>query len=170
MKNREIQPCIRCGRGLKAPGGITVTGDRAIAVYQEVVTVGLRPRLRSKKRRSVFCVPCGVSLALGPRPESGAFASEIYEMLRDIVSQDPSLVAAALRSPGGSSCTDATIGGISPGQNSRRPRTENARASGGLLEKRMRPLRRIRFFCPALTYHGARTQAAERGRSASIHR
>jgi hypothetical protein len=80
---------------LKAPGGITVTGDRAIAVYQEVVTVGMRPRLRSKKRRNVFCVPCGVSIALGPRPESGAFASEIYEMLRDIVSQDPSLVEAA---------------------------------------------------------------------------
>jgi hypothetical protein len=95
MKNREIQPCIRCGRGLKAPGGITITGDRAIAVYQEVVTVGIRPRLRSKKRRNVFCVPCGVSIALGPRPESGAFASEIYEMLRDIVAQDPSLVAAA---------------------------------------------------------------------------
>jgi hypothetical protein len=95
MKDREIQPCVRCGRGLKAPGGITVTGDRAIAVYQEVVTVGLRPRLRSKKRRNVFCVPCGVSIALGPRPESGAFASEIYEMLRDIVSQDPSLVEAA---------------------------------------------------------------------------
>jgi hypothetical protein len=95
MKNREIQPCIRCGRGLKAPGGIHITGDRAIAVYQEVVTVGIRPRLRSKKRRNVFCVPCGVSIALGPRPESGAFASEIYEMLRDIVSQDPSLVAAA---------------------------------------------------------------------------
>jgi len=95
MKDRETQPCIRCGRGLKAPGGITVTGDRAIAVYQEVVTVGLRPRLRSKKRRNVFCVACGVSIALGPRPESGAFASEIYEMLRDIVAQDPSLVAAA---------------------------------------------------------------------------
>jgi hypothetical protein len=78
-----------------ALGGITVTGDRAIAVYQEVVTVGMRPRLRSKKRRNLFCVPCGVSIALGPRPESGAFASEIYEMLRDIVSQDPSLVAAA---------------------------------------------------------------------------
>lgn len=95
MKDREIQPCVRCSRGLKAPGGITVTGDRAIAVYQEVVTVGMRPRLRSKKRRNVFCVPCGVSIALGPRPESGAFASEIYEMLRDIVSQDPSLVEAA---------------------------------------------------------------------------
>ena len=95
MKDRETQPCFRCGRGLKAPGGITVTGDRAIAVYQEVVTVGIRPRLRSKKRRNVFCVPCGVSIALGPRPESGAFASEIYEMLRDIVRQDPSLVEAA---------------------------------------------------------------------------
>jgi hypothetical protein len=95
MEDREIQFCIRCSRKLKAPGGITVTGDRAIAVYQEVVTVGIRPRLRSKKRRNVFCVPCGVSIALGPPPEAGAFASEIYEMLRDIVSQDPSLVEAA---------------------------------------------------------------------------
>jgi len=95
MKNRDLQQCIRCSRGLKAPGGITVTGDRAIAVYQEVVTVGIRPRLRSRKRRNVFCIPCGVSIALGPRPESGAFAVEIYEMLRDVVSQNPSLMEAA---------------------------------------------------------------------------
>ena len=95
MKSREIQPCIRCGRGLKAPGGITITGDRSIAVYQEVVSVGIRPRLRSKKRRNVFCVPCGVSIALGPPPQSGAFAFEIYEMLKDIVGQNPSLIEAA---------------------------------------------------------------------------
>lgn len=95
MPGHEIQHCIRCGRGLKAPGGITITGDRAIAVYVNCVTVGFRPRKRSALRRNVFCVPCGISVAFGPRPESGAFNSDIYEMLRDIVSQGPAITVAA---------------------------------------------------------------------------
>jgi hypothetical protein len=70
-----------------------MTGDRAMALYQEIVTVGIRPRLRSRKRRNVFCVSCGVSIALGPPPEG--FAHEVYEMLRDVVRQNPCLMEAA---------------------------------------------------------------------------
>ncbi len=83
----EIQHCVRCGRGLKAPQGINSTGDPAIAVYIVAKTVGIRPRATSPAKRKIFCVPCGVSLALGPAPESGAFNSAIYEMLIDLISQ-----------------------------------------------------------------------------------
>lgn len=86
---REIQHCVRCGRGLRAPGGINVTGDPALAVYQEIVTVGARPRLRSKKTRNVFCFPCGAAVALSPDPNTGAFNSAIYQMLYDLYEQSP---------------------------------------------------------------------------------
>lgn len=95
MRDREIQQCIRCGRGLRAPGGITSTGDQAIAVYQELVTVGFRPRVRSRKVRSVFCVGCAVSLGHGPQPNNGQFYVNIWEMLRDLMKQAPSIGVAA---------------------------------------------------------------------------
>jgi hypothetical protein len=102
MKSPEVHRCVRCGRGLRAPGGITVTGDQAIAVYQELVTVGFRPRSRSKKVRSVFCVTCAVSLGFGPAPD-GQFNENIWDMLRDLLKRDPSIAAAAqyhLENPG----------------------------------------------------------------------
>lgn len=102
MKAPDVHHCVRCGRGLRAPGGITITGDQAIAVYQELVTVGFRPRSRSKKVRSVFCVRCAVSLGFGPAPE-GQFNQNIWEMLIDLLKRDPSVAAAAqyhLENPG----------------------------------------------------------------------
>lgn len=91
----ELQPCIRCGRGLRAPGGINVTGDAAIASYHELVSVGQRPRTRSGKKRLVICQSCGVSLALGPKPD-GAFNEAMYEMLRDMLRQNPAMATAAV--------------------------------------------------------------------------
>jgi len=90
----EIQPCVRCGRGLKAPEGINSTGDRAFAFFQSSVTVGIRPRVKSRAQRRVFCLPCGVSIALGPIPE-GAFNQGVYDVLRDMVGKDPGLLRAA---------------------------------------------------------------------------
>ena len=91
----ELQNCVRCGRGLKAPQGITTTGDRAIAIYISAVTVGLRPRLISKARRAVCCMPCAVSIALGPAPDSGAFNAMVYEILNDLNGRGTAVVEAA---------------------------------------------------------------------------
>jgi hypothetical protein len=90
----QIQPCVRCGRGLRAPQGINITGDRAIAIYVGAQTVGFRPRVMSKKQRRPFCVNCAVSIANGPAPE-GEFNMLIYEMCKDIVRADKSIQDAA---------------------------------------------------------------------------
>lgn len=90
----EIQPCIRCGRGLKAPQGINATGDRALAIYITVVTVGMRPRQRSRLRRSVLCLPCAVSIAYAPAPE-GAFNLSVYEALNELNDQSLAMIEAA---------------------------------------------------------------------------
>ncbi len=90
----EIQHCVRCGRGLKAPRGINATGDKALAVYITIVTVGIRPRQRSKLRRSVICPACAVSIAYAPRPE-GAFNGTIYDGLNELNQQSAAMVEAA---------------------------------------------------------------------------
>jgi len=87
----EIQHCIRCGKGLKAPQGINQTGDPAIAIYVIAKTVGVRPRATSPAQRKVFCVPCGISIALGPSPESGAFNEAVYAMLLHLMQQAPGI-------------------------------------------------------------------------------
>jgi hypothetical protein len=90
----ELQPCVRCCRALRAPQGINITGDKAIAIYVGAQTVGFRPRVMSKKQRRPFCVSCAVSIANGPPPE-GEFNMLIYEMCRDIVKADKSIQDAA---------------------------------------------------------------------------
>jgi hypothetical protein len=87
----EIQCCVRCGKGLKAPQGINSTGDPAIAIYVIAKTVGIRPRATSPAQRKVFCVPCGISIALGPAPESGAFNEAVYAMLLHLMEQAPTI-------------------------------------------------------------------------------
>jgi hypothetical protein len=90
----EIQTCIKCGRGLKAPAGINSTGDRAFAFFVHAVTVGIRPRLKSRAKRKALCIPCGVAISLSPAPE-GAFNESVHAILQDMVSQDPELMRAA---------------------------------------------------------------------------
>lgn len=92
----EIQHCVRCGKGLKAPQGINVTGDPAIAIYVIAKTVGIRPRATSPAQRKVFCVPCGISIALGPAPESGAFNEAVYAMLLHLMEQAPAISQVAV--------------------------------------------------------------------------
>jgi len=57
-------------------------------------TVGVRPRQKSAAQRICFCPQCSVSLAMGPPPE-GAFNVAAWKMIREVVSADPALTAAA---------------------------------------------------------------------------
>ena len=90
----EIQQCVRCGKGLKAPQGINTTGDKAISFFVSAVTVGIRPRIKSRATRQVFCLTCAASIAFGPAPE-GAFNLCVYDVLRDVASRDTTIVDAA---------------------------------------------------------------------------
>jgi hypothetical protein len=60
-------------------------------------TVGVRPRQKSSANRISFCPQCAVSLAMGLPPE-GALNMAAWEMIRDLVSAEPSLNDAAWES------------------------------------------------------------------------
>jgi hypothetical protein len=66
-------------------------------MYMFAQTVGIRPRQKSTAQRISFCPQCSVSLALGPPPE-GALNVAAWQMIRDLVSLDPSLNQAAWES------------------------------------------------------------------------
>ncbi|HKT89944.1 MAG TPA: hypothetical protein VJQ59_15985 [Candidatus Sulfotelmatobacter sp.] len=65
-----------------------------MAVYMFAQTVGVRPRQKSAANRICFCPQCAVSLAMGMPPE-GALNMAAWDMIRDIVSAEPSLSEAA---------------------------------------------------------------------------
>lgn len=79
--------CLRCRREI----GI---GDKSVAVYMFAQTVGVRPRQKSTAQRICFCPQCAVSLAMGLPPD-GALNMAAWEMIRDLVSAEPSLNEAA---------------------------------------------------------------------------
>jgi hypothetical protein len=87
-----VQPisCLRCRRELEA-------GDKSVAVYMFAQTVGVRPRQKSGAQRICFCPQCAVSLAMGMPPE-GALNMAAWDMIRDLVSSEPSLNEAAWES------------------------------------------------------------------------
>jgi hypothetical protein len=60
-------------------------------------TVGVKPRQKSSAQRICFCPQCAVSLAMGLPPE-GALNMAAWDMIRDLVSQEPSLNDAAWES------------------------------------------------------------------------
>ena len=60
-------------------------------------TVGVKPRQKSGAQRICFCPQCAVSLAMGMPPE-GALNLAAWDMIRDIVSAEPSLNYAAWES------------------------------------------------------------------------
>lgn len=91
----EIQHCVRCGSGLRAPLGITQTGDPAVAIFLMCQTVGIRPRIKTPAQRRVFCAPCAVAIAFGPAPDNGAFNSAIYSMLVSLVSAGENVMEVA---------------------------------------------------------------------------
>ena len=79
--------CLRCRRGIEM-------GDKSVAVYMFAQTVGVRPRQKSSAQRVCFCPQCAVSLAMGLPPD-GALNMVAWEMIRDLVSAEPSLNEAA---------------------------------------------------------------------------
>ena len=83
----EAIHCLRCRREILA-------GDKSVAVYMFAQTVGIRPRQKSSAQRICFCPQCAVSLAMGLPPE-GALNMSAWEMIRDLVSAEPSLNEAA---------------------------------------------------------------------------
>ena len=84
-----MQPivCLRCRREIE-------TGQKSVAVYMFAQTVGVKPRQKSSANRICFCPQCAVSLAMGPPPE-GALNMVAWDMIRDIVSAEPTLNQAA---------------------------------------------------------------------------
>jgi hypothetical protein len=72
-------------------------GDKSVAVYMFAQTVGVRPRQKSTAQRICFCPQCAVWLAMGLPPE-GALNMAAWEMIRDLVSAEPSLNEAARQS------------------------------------------------------------------------
>ena len=68
-----------------------------MAVYMFAQTVGVRPRQKSAANRICFCPQCAVSLAMGMPPE-GALNMAAWDMIRDLVSAEPSLNQAAWES------------------------------------------------------------------------
>jgi len=60
-------------------------------------TVGVKPRQKSGAQRICFCPQCAVSLAMGMPPE-GALNLAAWDMIRDLVSAEPSLNQAAWES------------------------------------------------------------------------
>jgi len=60
-------------------------------------TVGIKPRQKSAAQRICFCPQCAVSLAMGLPPE-GALNMAAWDMIRDLVSAEPSLNEAAWES------------------------------------------------------------------------
>lgn len=87
-----MQPlfCLRCRREIE-------TGGKSVAVYMFAQTVGVKPRQKSTAQRICFCPQCAVSLAMGMPPE-GALNMAAWEMIRDLVSAEPSLNQAAWES------------------------------------------------------------------------
>ena len=86
----DSQYCLRCNRELEA-------GEKSVAVFLFAQTTGIRPRQKSSARRICFCPQCAVSLAMGLPPE-GALNMAAWEMIRDLVSAEPSLNEAAWES------------------------------------------------------------------------
>ena len=82
--------CLRCRRDIEA-------GDKSVAVYMFAQTVGVKPRQKSGAQRICFCPQCAVSLAMGTPPE-GALNMAAWNMIRDLVSSEPSLNEAAWES------------------------------------------------------------------------
>jgi hypothetical protein len=88
-RKEPLQPifCLRCRREIEA-------GHKSVAVYMFAQTVGVKPRQKSSAQRICFCPQCAVSLAMGLPPE-GALNLAAWDMIRDLVSADPSLNLAA---------------------------------------------------------------------------
>jgi hypothetical protein len=84
-----VQPifCLRCRREIES-------GHKSVAVYMFAQTVGVKPRQKSAAQRICFCPQCAVSLAMGLPPD-GALNMVAWDMIRELVSAEPTLNQAA---------------------------------------------------------------------------
>jgi hypothetical protein len=112
----QLISCLRCRREIEA-------GHKSVAVYMFAQTVGVRPRQKSGAQRICFCPQCAVSLAMGMPPE-GALNMAAWDMIRDLVSSEPSLNEAAWESLRG------VIGLLGSGEDSSRDGSARFRRAG----------------------------------------
>lgn len=92
----KIEPCVRCGRAIKTGENINETGEPCVIAYTILRTSGIRPAVRAIARRRVMCMPCEMSIALGPPPNNGAFNEDIYEGCVELATKDHKLASIAL--------------------------------------------------------------------------
>jgi hypothetical protein len=83
----EIEACVRCGRELKTAKTFNQTADPGVAIYLSAVTMGIRPRLRTRYQRGLFCPCCTISVSYGPAPE-GEFNLKVHRMLVEMIELD----------------------------------------------------------------------------------
>lgn len=83
----ETQACVRCSRQLRVPQTINETGDPACSVFVFCQSIGIRPRVKSKAMRGLFCASCMISVAQNNLTPEGAFNAMIWTELRDLVRQ-----------------------------------------------------------------------------------
>jgi hypothetical protein len=81
MKN---EPCVRCRQQLRVGENIYETGDPACAGVVFCRSIGIRPRVKSKALRGLFCADCMISIAHQVHSPEGAFNEMVWEQLRDI--------------------------------------------------------------------------------------
>ncbi len=89
----KIEPCVRCGLAVKTAENINETGQPCTIIYTVMRTSGVRPMARAAARRRVFCMPCSISIGIGPSPDSGAFNQDVYEGCKQLVEENPRLLS-----------------------------------------------------------------------------
>lgn len=91
----KTEPCVRCSRALKTGENINETGEPAVIAYTMLRTTGIRPMTRASARRRVLCMPCAISIAFGPAPQSGAFNEDVYDGCVELSQKNAQLAATA---------------------------------------------------------------------------
>lgn len=91
----KIEPCVRCGFAVKTGENINETGQPGVIAYTILRTTGVRPMTRAGARRRILCMPCAMSIGLGPNPNNGAFNEDIYEGCVELRQKNPELLQVA---------------------------------------------------------------------------
>lgn len=88
MAARKEGQCISCNSKI-------AVGDSAVSILLFCRTVGIQDRQTSKTERLYICSQCATRLAMGPKPSNGAINVAVYNIIRELVGKDPSVVRAA---------------------------------------------------------------------------
>jgi hypothetical protein len=76
---------------LRTAENINESGDPAVIAYTILKTTGVRPRATASAKRRTICMPCTVSIAFGPNPQSGAFNEDVYESALELLAKTSAL-------------------------------------------------------------------------------